>query len=132
MNAHVKPELTALARLEQTIQTYFDGLYEGDTAKLAAAFHAQACLYSEKDGALLAVTQDHWYAAVKARVNPAQAGLARGDRIVTIDFAGPKVAFVKVNCQIPPRYFTDYLTLLDLGEGWKIVSKTFHAETHEG
>jgi hypothetical protein len=129
MNDLTQPALSALTRLEQTIQTYFDGLYEGDVDKLARAFHPTACLYSEKDGAHVAVTQDQWYAAVKARVNPAQAGLARGDRIISIDFAGPKVAFVKVNCQIPPRYFTDYLTLLDLAEGWRIVSKTFHAET---
>jgi Putative lumazine-binding len=124
-----QPTLSALTRLEQTIQTYFDGLYEGDVDKLARAFHPTACLYAEKDGAHVAVTQEQWHAAVKSRVNPAQAGLERGDRIVTIDFAGPKVAFVKVNCQIPPRYFTDYLTLLDLAEGWRIVSKTYHGET---
>jgi hypothetical protein len=131
MNDLSKPSLSALTRLEATIQTYFDGLYEGDTGKLAQAFHASAHLYSEKDGALVDVTQEQWHAAVRARVNPAAAGLARGDRLVTIDFAGPKVAFVKVNCQIPPRYFTDYLTLLDLAEGWRIVAKTFHAETRD-
>jgi len=35
-----------------------------------------------------------------------------------------------VHCQIPPRYFTDYLTFVKLAEGWRIVSKTFHTETH--
>jgi 2-(1,2-epoxy-1,2-dihydrophenyl)acetyl-CoA isomerase len=39
-------------------------------------------------------------------------------------------AFAKVQCQIPPRYFTDYLTFVKLTEGWRIVSKTFHTETH--
>jgi hypothetical protein len=30
----------------------------------------------------------------------------------------------------PPRFFTDYLTLARLGEGWIIVGKTFHTDTH--
>ena len=35
---------TAVAEIEAVIQTYFDGLYEGDVAKLAAAFHPVAHL----------------------------------------------------------------------------------------
>ena len=32
--------------IEKVVQTYFDGLYEGDTKKLAAAFHEVSHLYS--------------------------------------------------------------------------------------
>jgi hypothetical protein len=49
--------------------------------------------------------------------------------IVSIDRSGPDTAFAKVECQIPPRYFTDYLVLARLKDGWKVVSKTFHTET---
>jgi hypothetical protein len=35
-----------------------------------------------------------------------------------------------VQCAIPPRYFTDYLTLLKTNEGWQIISKTFHTDAH--
>ena len=31
--------------LEQALQTYFDGLYEGDTAKLGRVFHDVAHLF---------------------------------------------------------------------------------------
>ena len=30
--------------IEATIQTYFDGLYEGDTVKLASVFHPTSSL----------------------------------------------------------------------------------------
>jgi len=32
---------------------------------------------------------------------------------------------------VPPRYFTDYLTFVRTSEGWRIISKTFHADVHE-
>ena len=32
--------------LEQALQTYFDGLYEGDTAKLGRVFHEVAHLFT--------------------------------------------------------------------------------------
>ena len=35
-----------VAEVEKVLQTYFDGLYEGDTGKLGAAFHPMSHLYS--------------------------------------------------------------------------------------
>jgi hypothetical protein len=57
--------------------------------------------------------------------------LQRRDFIVQIDRSSPTTAFAKVQCQIPPRYFTDYLTLVKLADGWRIVSKTFHTDTRQ-
>ena len=51
------------------------------------------------------------------------------DRILLLDVSGPETALVKVACQIPPRYFTDYLVLNRTRAGWKIVSKVYRAET---
>jgi len=67
---------------------------------------------------------------VEGRKSAKASGSERRDRIVSIDFSGPGTAFAKVECQIPPRYFTDYLTFVKLADGWRIVSKTFHTETH--
>lgn len=119
-----------LAAIKGVLQTYFDGLYEGNTEKLAAAFHETADLRAaQADGSLHVMTRQQWLDAVKSRPSAASRGLARGDRIVTIDQSGPETAFAKVNCQIPPRYFTDYLTLGKLKDGWKVVGKTYHTET---
>ena len=35
-----------VAEVEKVLQTYFDGLHEGDTGKLAQAFHPASHLYS--------------------------------------------------------------------------------------
>ena len=39
---------------------------------------------------------------------------------------------MKVACQLPPRYFTDYLVLNRTAEGWRIVSKVYRAEVRDG
>ena len=118
-----------VAEIEAVLQTYFDGLYEGDVEKLAAAFHPVSHLYCEKDGEVLDVPREQWFEAVRKRASAASQGLARDDRILLLDISGPETAFAKVACQLPPRYFTDYLVLNRTSEGWRIVSKVYRAET---
>jgi len=113
--------------IEDVIQTYFDGLYEGDVQKLGAAFHDVSHLYSVgTDGTVQDLPRAQWFEMLQSRPSAKSKSLVRADRIVSIDMSGPETAFVKVECQIPPRYFTDYLNLLKLKDGsWRIVSKTF-------
>jgi len=119
----------ALESIRRTIQTYFDGLYEGDTDKLAEAFHDSCHLYSVgQDGVLADLPRPKWFDIVKGRASPKSQGLPRTDRILTIDLSGSDCALVKVECSIHPRYFTDYLTLLRFGDRWRIVSKTFRTD----
>ena len=40
--------------------------------------------------------------------------------------AGPVTAFAKVECAIPPKHFTDFLTLVKFEGRWQIVAKVFH------
>lgn len=117
--------------IEKVVQTYFDGLHEGDTNKLAAAFHEVSHLYSMGANGVDDLPRAKWLEAVASRPSAKSRGLPRRDRIVSIDMSGPETAFVKVECQIPPRYFTDYLLLLKGSEGWKIVSKSFRADVRE-
>lgn len=124
-------QASAVAEIEQVIQTYFDGLYEGNVEKLAAAFHPVSHLYSEKDGGVVDLPREQWFEWVKKRDSAQKLGLARDDRILLMDISGPETAFVKVACQIPPRYFTDYLVLNRTAEGWKIVSKVYRADVRE-
>ena len=116
--------------LEQALQTYFDGLHEGDTTKLGRVFHDVAHLFYVTDGKLGDMSRERWFDLVRSRASAQSQDLRRHDWVVQIDRSGPSTAFAKVQCQIPPRYFTDYLTFVKLEEGWRIVSKTFHTETH--
>ncbi len=120
-----------IAAIEAVLQTYFDGLHEGDADKLASAFHPCSHLYWEKDGVVQDLPREEWFAMVRSRGSAKSKGLAREDRILTIDQSGPECAVAKVACQLPPRYFTDYLVFLKTNEGWKIVSKVYRFDLRE-
>lgn len=111
--------------IEQTIQTYFDGLYEGDADKLASVFHKTSALTFEHEGQLTVLPLAQWLQSVRERPSPKAKGLARDDAILLLDQSGPTTALVKVKCQIPPRYFTDYLNLLKVGGRWVVAQKVF-------
>jgi hypothetical protein len=117
--------------IEAVIRTYFDGLYEGDADKLAQAFHPTSVLTSEQDGTLQVLPYDKWLDLVRSRPSPKAKSLARADEIVSIDQSSPTSAFVKVKCQIPPRYFTDYLSLLKIDGRWQVVQKVFATRIEE-
>ncbi len=111
--------------IEAVINLYFDGLFEGDAAKLGEAFDATADLRWQEQGELKVLKLADWLDMVRKRPSAKSEGKAREDFIVTIDQSDDTTAFIKVRCQLPPRYFTDYLIALKLADGWKIVSKTY-------
>ncbi len=118
-------EITAL------LQDYFDGLYDGDVDKFGRIFHTNSHLYSTDGTAVTDWTREKYFEMIRARQSASSQELARHDRILSIHKAGPDTALATVNCALPPRYFTDYLTLLRTSDGWKIISKTFHVVTHD-
>lgn len=124
--------MSDVAEVEKVLQTYFDGLYEGNTQKLGQAFHPASHLYSVgADGQAADFPRTDWFKMVESRKSAKDSGSERRDRIVAIDFSGPGTAFAKVECQIPPRYFTDYLTLLKADGRWQVISKSFHTVTKD-
>jgi hypothetical protein len=119
------------AAIEAAVATYLDGLYEGDADKLAAVFHATSTLTYEENGALTPLPRDQWLEAVRSRPSPRSRGLSRHDQVLQIDQASPTMAFVKLKCAIPPRFFTDYLCFLKVENRWQVAQKVFATEKRE-
>ena len=113
------------ATVEAVVQNYFDALYEGDADKMSTVFDASADLRWIEKGELQVLTVPDWLDRIRKRPSGKAEGKAREDFIVTIDRSDDSTAFVKVRCQLPPRYFTDYLVAMKLKDGWKIVSKSY-------
>ena len=114
--------------IRAAVQTYLDGLYEGDADKLAGVFHPTSSLTWEEGGELKPLPRDEWLAAVRARPSPKSRGLGRHDEILQIDRSSPTTAWVKLKCAIPPRFFTDYLCFLKTGGKWQVAQKVFATE----
>ena len=100
--------------VEAVVQHYFDALYEGDADKLGAIFHPSADLRWVEKGELKVLTVPDWLGWVRKRPSAKAEGKPREDFIVTIDRSDESTAFIKVRCQLPPRYFTDYLVAMKL------------------
>jgi 4-oxalocrotonate tautomerase len=114
------------ADIAGALADYFDGLYHSDTARLARIFHPQAHYVCATDGTLVHLDMQRYFPIVDARPSPASRNEPRADRIVSIEFAGPVTAFVRAECAIGPKHFTDLLTLIRLDGRWQIMSKVFH------
>jgi hypothetical protein len=119
------------AAIRTAAQTYLDGLYEGDADKLASVFHPTSALTWEENGVLTPLPRDEWLEAVRNRPSAQARGLLRQDEILQIDQASPSMAFVKLKCAIPPRFFTDYLSFLKVEGKWQIAQKVFATELRE-
>lgn len=114
--------------IEAVVQTYLDGLHEGDADKLGQAFHPTSALTQWFDGELKIVPRDAWLHAVRNRPSPQAQGLGRSDEILSIDIVAPGMAVVKLRCAIPPRFFTDLLSLLKIEGRWQVAQKVFATE----
>ena len=118
--------------IEGVIQSYLDGLYESDASKIASVFHPTSALTSvTNDGELLVTPRDKWLDKVRARPSPKLQGLPRHDHVLAIDLISPTMAYVKLKCAIPPRFFTDQLSLLKIDGRWQIAQKVFMTEMRE-
>jgi hypothetical protein len=117
--------------IEGLITHYFDGVYEGDADKLSAIFHPSADLRGLENGELLVRTVPDWLDQMRKRPSAKAEGKPREDFVVTVDRSDESTAFIKLRCQVPPRYFTDYLVAMKLGDGWRIVSKSYRYDLRE-
>lgn len=117
--------------VEKVINLYFDSLYEGDADKMSEVFHPTADLRWVEKGELQVLTVPDWLERIRKRPSAKSEGKPREDFVVTMDRSDDATAFVKVKCQLPPRYFTDYLVALKLADGWRIVSKTYRYDMKE-
>ena len=114
--------------IEAAVQSYLDGLYEGDADKLAGVFHPTSSLTYEDGGALTPLPRDEWLKAVRERPSGKARGLDRHDHVLQIDLASPTMAFVKLKCALPPLFFTDYLSFLKIEGKWQVAQTDFARE----
>ncbi len=116
-----------IAAITRTIDDYFQGMYQSDRARIERAFHPDAVISGNFDGAYRRRTRDGFAEFVATVPAPAKNGVPYDMVIVAIDVSGD-AAVVKVRDLYLNRYFVDYLTLLKSNGTWVIINKTYHHE----
>lgn len=120
--AAASPEEEAAVRVP--LEAYLRGHATGDSAAFRRAFWPQARLWSVRDGQLATRTADEYIGGASGR--PAADEARRRRRIVSVQVAGT-AAIAVIELDYPAVHFVDYMTLLKVGDEWRIINKSFHA-----
>ncbi len=118
--------MTDNSPIEHLVEEYFHAMYEGDSARLKAIFHPQAWLYGERKGEKREFPVDGFLSYVEGAPIPKAEGEAFEMNIISITRTGP-IALVHVEDLYQGGHFTDYLTCMETGDGWKIVNKAYYS-----
>jgi hypothetical protein len=123
--------LIASAQSDQTeavkvpLNAYIQGHATGDGEHFKKAFHTEGNMVYVREGKFMSRTFAEYIAGASGK--PAADEAQRKRTIESIDVAGT-AASAKIILDYPTVRFVDYMTLLKIGDEWKIVSKVFYAE----
>src|SRR5262249_23601008 len=118
-----------LEEVKTVVLRYFDLMYSIDLALFDRVFDRTAQLYTLSNGETLVWTADAYRKILSERASPKSLGAPEESEVFQIDLASETQAFAKVKVRINDKVFIDYLTMLRLADGWKIVSKTYYRVT---
>ena len=114
---------TAAARVP--LENYIQGHATGNGDFMRKAFHTDAKVVSFRDGKLASMTAEEF--ASRFIGKPAADEAQRKRRIESVEITG-NAGVAKIVLDYPAVTFTDYMSLLKIGDEWKIVNKVFYAE----
>lgn len=120
--------MTGIGEVEKAVWRYLDALHDGNVEELAKAFAPESALYATADGNANAVAIEPWLDRVRNRKSARDSGFEPSNQIHSIEIVGT-MAMAKVSSAFPPMKFTDFLSLVHTDDGWRIVAKTYFAET---
>ena len=114
--------------IRQTIQTYFDGMYESSAEKTRTAFHSNATITGYLEDGLheMSVTDFAEFVASQ-QPSPREQGAVARLEIVSVEISGA-TAVARVRDDYLGMTFLDSLSLLLADGRWQIYTKLFNVE----
>lgn len=116
-----RDEITAI---QNTINTYFEGIYQGDINHLKSAFHPEALLFGDINGDPYFRTLDQYLEGVKNRKSPKELGEAFKMKTLAIELLGQN-AIAKLRMPMLGFNYFDILSFSKIEGKWLIVNKLF-------
>lgn len=119
-------------QIENTIQTYFDGMFESSTDKTHEAFHTNAKISGYMGDNLAEMTVTDFASFVGSQLpSPKEKGETLQCEILSIEIAG-NTGLARVRDDYLGNTFLDTLSLIKDGDKWSIYNKLFHIEGPSG
>ena len=115
-------------QIKDTVQTYFDCMYESSSEKTHAAFHPNAKITGYLEDGLHEMTVEEFAGFVSSQQPSAKdKGEPARLEIVSLDIAGD-TAVTRVRDDYLGMTFLDTLSLIRTDGKWSIYNKLFHVE----
>ena len=107
------------------LENYIQGHATGNGDFMRKAFHAEAKVMAFRDGKLTNMTSEEFASRFNGKPAPDEAQRKR--QIEKVEITG-NAGVGKIVLDYPTVTYTDYMSLLKVGDEWKIVNKVFYAE----
>ena len=107
------------------LENYIQGHATGNGDFMRKAFHTDAKVMAFRDGKLTNLTSEEF--ASRFNGKPAADEAQRKRTIESVEITG-NAGVGKIVLDYPTVKYTDYMSLLKVGDEWKIVNKVFYAE----
>ncbi len=114
-----------IAEVTRLMQSYFDGLYHADSARLREVFHPKLAYICATEGDELYLDLETYMSRIDQREAPAKRGEPRKDTILEISFGSPRLAHVTARMTMMGRDYLDHLTLVRHHNDWRVATKVF-------
>jgi hypothetical protein len=108
--------------INQLLENYFKGLYDGNVTLLATLYHPATLLYGDVKGTPYAKTLEQYLDGVKNRQSPKDSGKPFKGDILMVDLVN-SIAVVKVRVKMYDFDYNDLLSLHKIDGRWLIVNK---------
>lgn len=116
-------ETEAAARVP--LEAYIQGHATGNGDFMRKAFHADAKIMAFRDGKLTNLTSEEFASRFNGKAAADEAQRKRS--IENLEITG-NAGVAKIVLDYPTVKYTDYMSLLKIGDEWKIVNKVFYSE----
>lgn len=116
---------TSEAEARVPLENYIQGHATGNGDFMRKAFHTDAKIMAYRDGKLTNLTAEEFASRFNGKAAPDEAQRKR--RIEHVEITG-NAGVGKIVLDYPTVTYTDYMSLLKVGDEWKIVNKVFYAE----
>ena len=113
--------------IRETIQVYFDSMFESDPSKVFDAFHGSAKITGYIAGELVEMSVSDFASFVSTQPSAKSAGQPPFLEVVSLSIAGDTAVALVRDDYIGNRYL-DTLSFLRCDGGWLIYNKLFHIE----
>jgi hypothetical protein len=124
----MNPFVSESVKITEVIDTYFEGLFEGNIEKLKKTFHPTCFLFGDVKGLEYAKSLADYLNAVQGRKSPKELGEENKMKILSLDLIG-NTAMAKLHVPMLGFNYYDFLSFAVVDGEWKIVNKVFtHVE----